>query len=63
MVFVFQLRCFHDALWKMTACLILMRPSVDSSMLFNLARAPLKLFRGEAMKTVIECWHWFLTAR
>lgn len=58
-----QLRCFHDALWKMTACLILMRPSVDSSMLFNLARAPLKLFRGEAMKTVIECWHWFLTAR
>ena len=58
-----ELKLFHDALWKITSCIIIMKPSVDVFLLFNLTRAPLKLFRGEAMKTVVECWNWLLTAR
>jgi len=58
-----EMKLFHDALWKITSCIIILKPSVDNVLLFNLARAPLKLFRGEAMKTVVECWHWLLTAR
>ena len=54
---------FHDSIWKITASLIIMKPSVDDKLLFHLARAPLKLFRGEAMTTIIECWNWLLTAR
>ena len=40
-----------------------MKPSVDDKLLFSLARAPLQLFRGEAMTTIVECWNWLLTAR
>ena len=54
---------FHDSIWKITASLIIMKPSVDEKLLFHLARAPLQLFRGEAMTSIIECWNWLLTAR
>ena len=54
---------FHEPIWKITASLIIMKPSMDEKLLFHLARAPLQLFRGEAMTTIIECWNWLLTAR
>ena len=57
------IKAFHDSIWKITASLIIMKPSVDDKLLFHLARAPLQLFRGDAMTTIIECWNWLLTAR
>ncbi|XP_040569252.1 phosphatidylinositol 4-kinase alpha isoform X2 [Lepeophtheirus salmonis] len=54
---------FHNAMWKMTASLILIKPAIDDGLLFEITRAPLKLFEEESMKTVVECWNWLLSAR
>ncbi|QQP57676.1 Uncharacterized protein FKW44_002744 [Caligus rogercresseyi] len=54
---------FHNAMWKMTASLILIKPAIDDGLLFEITRAPLKLFEEESMKTIVECWNWLLSAR
>jgi len=56
-------RDFHDTVWKITAALILMRPANDEKLIFHLTRAPLRLFTLSAMRAVVECWNWLLSAR
>ena len=43
---------FDDAVWKLTASLILMKPNVDERQLFTLTRAPVILFQADAMRTI-----------
>jgi phosphatidylinositol 4-kinase len=57
------MKMFDDAVWKLTASLILMKPSMDERQLFTLTRAPVKLFQADAMQTIVECWNWLLSAR
>ncbi len=54
---------FHETVWKITASLILMKPSNDEKLIFHLTRAPLKLFSAATMKVIVECWNWLLSAR
>lgn len=53
-----EMKMFDDAVWKLTASLILMKPSMDERQLFTLTRAPVKLFQADAMQTIVECWNW-----
>ena len=53
-----EMKMFDDAVWKLTASLILMKPSMDERQLFTLTRAPVKLFQADAMRTIVECWNW-----
>jgi phosphatidylinositol 4-kinase len=58
-----EMKLFDDMVWKLTASLILLKPNVDDRQLFTLTRAPVILFQAEAMKTIVECWNWLLSAR
>jgi phosphatidylinositol 4-kinase len=58
-----QLKTFNEAIWKITASLVLTAPSVDERLVFALTRAPLKLFMAEPMKKIVDCWNWLLSAR
>ena len=58
-----EMQKFDDAVWKLTASLILMKPNMDERQLFTLTRAPVILFQAEAMRTIVECWNWLLSAR
>ena len=40
-----EMKNFDDAVWKLTASLILMKPNVDERQLFTLTRAPVILFQ------------------
>jgi len=39
-----QLKSFNEAIWKITASLVLTVPSVDERLVFALTRAPLKVW-------------------
>lgn len=54
---------YDDAVWKLAASLILMKPKMDERQLFTLTRAPVILFHPDAMRTIVECWNWLLSAR
>eukprot|EP00095_Tigriopus_kingsejongensis_P007429 maker-scaffold443_size169656-snap-gene-0.12 protein:Tk07429 transcript:maker-scaffold443_size169656-snap-gene-0.12-mRNA-1 annotation:"phosphatidylinositol 4-kinase alpha isoform x1" len=54
---------FHDALWKITSSLILLKPAIDDKLMFALTRSPLKVFHSATMKVIVECWNWLLSAR
>lgn len=58
-----EMKAFDDAIWKLTASLILMKPNIDERQLFTLTRAPVILFQVDAMRTIVECWNWLLSAR
>ncbi len=58
-----EMKAFDDSVWNLTASLILMKPNMDEKQLFTLTRAPVILFQVEAMKTIVECWNWLLSAR
>ena len=47
-----DMKNFDDAVWKLTASLILMKPNVDERQLFTLTRAPVILFQADAMRTI-----------
>lgn len=40
-----EMKQFDDAVWKLTASLILMKPNMDERQLFTLTRAPVILFQ------------------
>ena len=44
-----EMKNFDDAVWKLTASLILMKPNVDERQLFTLTRAPVILFQVSIM--------------
>ena len=54
---------YDEAVWKLAASLILMKPKMDERQLFTLTRAPVILFHPDAMRTIVECWNWLLSAR
>ena len=47
-----DMKHFDDAIWKLTASLILMKPNLDEKQLFTLTRAPVILFHPDAMRTI-----------
>ena len=54
---------YDESVWKLAASLILMKPKMDERQLFTLTRAPVILFHPDAMRTIVECWNWLLSAR
>ena len=50
-------------LTNILAAYILMKPKMDERQLFTLTRAPVILFHPDAMRTIVECWNWLLSAR
>ena len=51
-----DMKHFDDAIWKLTASLILMKPNLDEKQLFTLTRAPVILFHPDAMRTIGKCY-------
>jgi len=57
---------FHDAIWKITGLIVALDSDkgvqVPRKLWFTIASAPVKLFRGDVMTDIVECWHWVLSA-
>ncbi|XP_041457096.1 phosphatidylinositol 4-kinase alpha-like [Lytechinus variegatus] len=53
---------FTNAMFRVCALLI-SSEGVDKYLLYNLCRAPVKLFTTLAMEKAVACWEWLLAAR